>query len=170
MPVPITDLITKRGTTEDGSQLKAGATNLTLGSGIVALITVLGADFAGFAQKVLGEPEDQPNIDARKDLLVALILGWAFLAAADVLGRAYAKAATERRKAAETQAKAVSQRPIPVPPGLKASVPEKDHDEERNWTVVAMLDDPSHPGKFEYLLVKAGFPAEWQSEDKLKFK
>jgi hypothetical protein len=163
----------KRGEDQEEA-IRTGATNLTLGSGVVALLAVLAGGFVDFAKKVLGEPEDAPNVAARKDLLVALIVGWAILSAADVLARAYSKAATERRKAAEkvaeTQAKVAMSAVVSAPPNLKASIPEKDRDDERGWTVVALRPQDDDPTKLALLVAKAGETAEWHPQDKVKFQ
>lgn len=154
--------------------VQAGATNLTLGSGIVALLAVLAGSFADFVEKVLGEPENAPNVAARKDLLVALIFGWAIVAAADLSARAYSKGVTEKRKGAERvaqeQAKVALQQLLAAPAGLTASVPEKPAANEPNWSVIAVRLDQDDANKLKFLVGKAGEKAEWVSEDKLIFQ
>ncbi len=154
--------------------IQAGTTNLTLGSGIVALVAVLAGSFTDFAEKVLGEPENVPNVVARKDLLVALIFGWAIVAAADLSVRAYGKGKTEKRQAAETiakeQTKVALQHLVAAPAGLTVSVPEKAATNEPNWSVIAVRVDEDNANKLKFFVAKAGQKAEWLSEDKLTFQ
>lgn len=95
------------------------------------------------------------------------------LATADVLGRAYAKGAADKLKAAEkaveAQAKASLQRVVAVPPNLKVSVPGKPSSEERGWSVIAVRADQDDPNKLKFFVARPGGSAEWHAQADVTF-
>lgn len=136
--------------------LKAPATNLTIGTGILAFLGVLTTTIPGLIDKLFGE---DVNNEVRKDVIVAILFAWAIVAASDLIARAIGKAAAERTKAAGETAKAASvPQSLPAPAGLRVTLAGGADDAV--WLVAAVRVEPG-TDKLSYLVVRKNKAAQW---------
>jgi hypothetical protein len=141
--------------------IRSPATALTIGSAIAALIaTVVVAVEASF-EAVFGE---DANSGVKAAVLIAIVAAWALIAAADIVGRAIAKAAAERvggeERAAAASAFSVSALPTPV------AVAQIDGVDSPGFLAVASR---VVAGEDQVLLVKAGTGSVWIARDRVRF-
>jgi hypothetical protein len=101
---------------------------------------------------------DNASQTIRKDVLVGTIFGFAIVAAADLLARAYSKAATERSAAAMGAATLSDPHVYPVA-GLAATITEGPDDP--GYRVMAMRT-AAGGGDPEYLLVRSDKKPQWR--------
>jgi hypothetical protein len=145
--------------------VQAPATNLTLGTGVAALITAIVAAWNDAFKGIFGDNASQA---IRKDVLVASIFGFAIVAAADLLARAYSKVASER--SAATMAAAILRDPqaYPVAEGLTATITEGRDDP--GYRVMAMRTAPGTADPDEYLLVRSDKKPQWRQADQVSIE
>ncbi len=144
--------------------IKAPATNLTLGSAGAATIATLVAAFNESFESIFGN-DAGPNIKAA--VLIAIIAAWTLIAVADIIGRAIAKAATERASGMERAAKASvppSAEPVLLPkPQVAKRLKGAD---EGGYLGVAVRNGENGDGAV--MLVKADKPPEWLQRDEVE--
>lgn len=144
----------EQGRKEGGIQ--PSATNVTIGTGIVAFLGVLTTTIPGLIDKLFGK---SVNNEVRKDVIVAILFAWAIVAASDLIARAIGKAAAERTKAAaESSTAAGAPRELPAPAGMRVTVTKGTVDP--GWLVAAMRVEPG-TDKLSYLVVKKQQAAKW---------
>jgi hypothetical protein len=144
--------------------IKSPATTLTLGSAGAATIATLVTVFNESFDSIFGEGAGA-NIKAA--VLIAIIAAWAIVAAADIVGRAVAKAATEhaagRKAAAEVAAAATPSWSI-MPTALAAK--NLDGRDETGFLAVATR---TVDGVEQVMLIKAATRPIWVPYEKVEF-
>ena len=144
--------------------IKSPATTLTLGSAGAATIATLVTVYNDSFHEIFG---DTAGANIKAAVLIAVIGGWALVAVADILGRAIAKAATEKaaglKASAEIAAKATPSTSL-TPTVLAAN--NLDGPDEEGFLAVATR---SADGVDEVMLVKAAEKPVWVPYDKVGF-
>jgi|SRR3954469_12170173 hypothetical protein len=154
-------LLADRGKGDPGA-IEAPATNLTLGTGVLALVTAIVAAWNDAFKTIFGDNASQ---DIRKDVLVASIFGFAIVAAADLLARAYSKAATDRSTALMAGAAFQDAHVQPVTPSVaKATITLGDDDPGYRAVAVRI---GSGGERIEYLLVRSDKTPQWRAADEV---
>lgn len=136
------------------SAIEAPATNLTMGSGILALLAVVGTAVTPVFDTVF--PAGASS-GIRAAVLIAIFAAWAVVAAADLITRAIVKVATS-----QTQW-------VISPVDLATTVKRLEGADDPGWTVAAVRFQLSSPDKTSYLLVKAGKTPAWVEHENVEF-
>jgi hypothetical protein len=145
--------------------IKSPATTLTLGSAAAATIATLVTAFNDSFREIFGETAGA-NIKAA--VLIAVIGAWALVAVADIVGRAIAKAATERAAGLKASAEIAAKGTAPSISPMPTAVPARNldgRDEEGFLAVATRTVDGVH----QVMLVKAGRAAVWVPYEKVEF-
>ncbi len=146
--------------------VKAPATNLTLGSGFVALIGSVVVLFNDSFKAIFG---DDVSKSLKASVLIAVIAAWAVIAASDLFARAIAKAATERADAEKEKAKArksAATKVVALPQAVAAT--KTKGPDKPGFKAVALKIDAEE--KCSILMVKSGEASEWVSEEDVDFQ
>jgi hypothetical protein len=128
------------------SAIHAGATNLTIGSGIVAFLAILGTVINPVFKEVF--PKGASD-GVKATIIVAVIAAWAVVALGDLFARAITKAASEHGQWVVA----------PVKDGVTATVTTGT--DTPGWIVAATRFPLSDTSAVEYLVVKAGSSPQW---------
>lgn len=134
--------------------VKAPATNLTLGSAIIAFLAVIGTAIEPVFEAVF---PDGASDGIRAAVLIAVIAAWALIGVADIIMRGVSQAATARSQWVMS----------PVESGITATRLEAV--DSPGWTVAAVRFPLSTPEKTSYLLVKAGETPAWVDKEDVQF-
>lgn len=151
----------ERTATKKPEAIKSPATNLTLGTAGAATIATLVAAFNDSFDAIFGDTAG-PSIKAA--VLIAVIAAWAFVAVADMLSRAIAKAATETARGAELAARASSD--LVLMPTAVSATRLKGPDEPGFLAAALRSGDD---GAELVMLVRAGKPPEWVERTEVEF-
>jgi hypothetical protein len=135
--------------------IKARTLNLTLGSGFAAFLAGGVTVFNDSFKAIFGDKLSAGQLASTKaTILVAVIAAFAAIAVADLIARAWATAAKERRESLD-EAFAIAT----APSGLKAT--KTRGRDVAGFTVAAVRFKRADPDAVEYLLVKSGVAPEW---------
>ena len=127
--------LSERASDKPGA-IQAPATNLTLGSGVVALIGSAVTLFNDSFKSIFG---DTASTTIKASVLIAVIAAWALIAVADLLARAIAKSASERSDGAKAKAAAMTAAATEVVPLPKAMAARKTQGtDEKGFTAAAL--------------------------------
>jgi hypothetical protein len=138
----------------EGDAITGGALNITKGAAIGAIIVALITTINGSFDIIFGG--DVPTW-VKPAVIIATIAVWGLIAAADVLGRAYASGQKTLRTSA-------------LPGGLKATY-TKDGVTVANYMVVAVETDGSGTADHnKYLITKADQQPNWVEATSLTFQ
>ncbi len=135
----------------DKDVIKAGELRLTKASAIGAALVALAAAIEPVFEAILG---GDPEPGHKVAIFVAAIGAWALVASADMISRSHATAHTQPQVAPIQQALTVTY--------------TKGHD-ETGYAVVAVRTVSEDPAGAQFLIVKAGKPPVWASQDDLRF-
>lgn len=146
--------------------IKSPATALTLGSAGAASLATLATVYNETFHSIFG---DSAGASIKAAVLIAVIAAWALIAVADIVGRAIAKAATERaaglKAAAEVTASATSTPSTVILPTTLAAKNLDGADETGFLAVATRIVD----GKNEVMLIKDACTPVWVRYDKVEF-
>ena len=147
-------------TTSDA--IDARTLNLTLGSGFAALVATGVTIFNKSFKAIFGDDLTGDHLaSAKTTILVAVIGGFAAIAVADLLARAWATASKERANALTGSFVIAA-----APSKLKAK--KTAGSDVAGFTVGAVRFKPAAPDEVEYLLVKSGVAPEWVTAKELE--
>jgi hypothetical protein len=134
---------------KDADIIKPGSLRITTASGFAAAVVVLAAGIDPVFEALFGKNvEDAALTNEKTAIIIAAIVGWAIIAAVDMIVRSYATA---------------SSRPTvtSVPAGVSATLTTGI--DESGYLVAAARFSPAAEAdkQTEFLLVKAGKPPTW---------
>jgi len=138
--------------------IDAGTLRVTTASGFGAAIVILVTAINPIFKIVFGVENVKPGVKAA--IVIAAIVGWALLAAVDVLARSYATAHAQPQV-------------VPVPGDMTATRTKgtRGDVDESGYGVAALRFDASHPEseRTKFLILKADRAPEWVSGSDLNF-
>lgn len=127
--------------------IKAGTTKIASLSAIVGGLAGLDVAFSDDLVNIFGDTP--PTAGIKATILVALIAAWALIAAADLITRGIATAASQAKLAI-------------APAGMEVRRTDQEGTTaERHWIVVAAEFDPTKPESAKLLVVKSGEQPAW---------